>query len=54
MAPLPDRIILYRKPLEEDFPDKDELVREIGRTIMHEVGHYFGLSERELKRLGYE
>ncbi len=54
MAPLPDRIILYQKPLEKDFPDRDELVREIGKTVMHEVGHFFGLSEKELKKLGYE
>ncbi len=54
VAPLSDRIILYQKLLEKDFPDRDELVREIGKTVLHEVGHYFGLSEKELKKLGYE
>ena len=51
---LPDRIILYREPLVEDFPDPAELRREIAVTIMHEAGHFFGLSEDDISRLGYE
>jgi predicted Zn-dependent protease with MMP-like domain len=51
---LPDRIILYREPLVEDFPDPAELRREIAVTIMHEAGHFFGLSEDDISALGYE
>lgn len=51
---LPDRISIYRLPLEEEFPDPDELVQEIRITVLHEVGHYFGLDEDRLAELGYE
>jgi predicted Zn-dependent protease with MMP-like domain len=51
---LPDKISLYRGPLEEDFPDGEELRHEIRITLLHEIGHYFGMTEEELARLGYE
>jgi predicted Zn-dependent protease with MMP-like domain len=51
---LPDKISIYRGPLEEDFPDREELCREIRVTLLHEIGHYFGMDEEELSRLGYE
>lgn len=51
---LPNRIAIYRGPLEDDFPDVDELREEIRITVLHELGHYFGLDERRLAELGYE
>jgi len=51
---LPDRISVYRGPLIEDFPDRNELRRQIRITLLHEIGHYFGMDEEELSRLGYE
>jgi len=51
---LPDRIAIYRLPLEEEFPDPLELRREIRITVLHELGHYFGLDEDRLAELGYE
>jgi predicted Zn-dependent protease with MMP-like domain len=51
---LPDKISIYRGPLEEDFPDREELWREIRVTLLHEIGHYFGMDEEQLSRLGYE
>ena len=51
---LPDRITIYRLPLEDEFPDPDELEREIRITVLHELGHYFGLDEDRLAELGYE
>ena len=50
---LPDSISIYRGPLEEDFPDPPELADEIRITLLHEIGHYFGMEEEELERLGY-
>ncbi len=50
---MPDRIILYKNPLERDFRTREELAAQIRRTVLHEVGHFFGLSEKELRRLGY-
>ena len=51
---LPDKISVYRGPLIEDFPDRTELCRQIRITLLHEIGHYFGMDEEELSRLGYE
>jgi predicted Zn-dependent protease with MMP-like domain len=51
---LPDRITIYRLPLEEEFVDPAELEREIRITVLHELGHYFGLDEDRLAELGYE
>jgi len=51
---LPDMISVYRGQLVEDFPDRSELRRQIRITLLHEIGHYFGMDEDELSRLGYE
>ena len=51
---LPDTISIYRTPLEESFPDPDELREEIRITVLHELGHYFGLDEDRLEELGYD
>ncbi len=50
---LPDRIAIYRLPLEETFTDPDELEQEIRVTVLHELGHYFGMDEDKLDELGY-
>jgi predicted Zn-dependent protease with MMP-like domain len=51
---LPNRIAIYRVPLETDFTDLDELRDEIRITVLHELGHFFGLDEDRLAELGYE
>jgi predicted Zn-dependent protease with MMP-like domain len=51
---LPDKIAIYRIPLEESFPDPDELRDEIRITVLHELAHYFGLDEDRLAELGYD
>ena len=51
---LPDRITIFRIPLEEEFADPVELEREIRITVLHEIGHYFGLDEDRLAELGYD
>jgi predicted Zn-dependent protease with MMP-like domain len=48
---LPDRVTLFRKPIEEDSEDEDEVRAVIGETLIHEVGHYFGLSEEEIEEI---
>jgi predicted Zn-dependent protease with MMP-like domain len=50
----PDTISIYRIPLEESFPDPDELREEIRITVLHELAHYFGLDEDRLEELGYD
>jgi len=51
---LPDTISIYRIPLEESFPDPEELREEIRITVLHELAHYFGLDEERIAELGYE
>ena len=48
---LPDRITLFQRPIEEDCDDEDEIRMVIGETLIHEVGHYFGLSEEEIEEI---
>jgi predicted Zn-dependent protease with MMP-like domain len=50
---LPDRVVIYRLPLVDSFPDPEELRREIRITVLHEVGHFFGLDEEQIRDLGY-
>jgi predicted Zn-dependent protease with MMP-like domain len=45
----PHRIIIYKGPLEEDFPDTRELMTEIRKTVVHELAHHFGYSDRDLE-----
>ena len=49
---LPDRITLYQRTIEEECDgDEDEIVVAIGETLIHELGHYFGLSEDEIMEI---
>ncbi|HLJ94345.1 MAG TPA: metallopeptidase family protein [Gemmataceae bacterium] len=47
---LPHRIIIYKRPLEEDFPTRRQLLEEIRKTVIHEVAHHFGYTDRDLER----
>jgi predicted Zn-dependent protease with MMP-like domain len=51
---LPDRITIFRLPLEDSFPDPEELEDEIRITVLHELAHYFGIDEDRLVELGYD
>jgi predicted Zn-dependent protease with MMP-like domain len=47
---LPDRITIFQHPIEEECgDDEDDMVTAIGETVIHEVGHYFGLSEEAIE-----
>jgi predicted Zn-dependent protease with MMP-like domain len=48
---LPDKITLFQQPIEQDCDDEDEIRAVIGETLIHEVGHYFGLSEEEIEEI---
>jgi predicted Zn-dependent protease with MMP-like domain len=45
---LPERITLYKRSHEEAVRSMDELVAEVQRTILHEIGHHFGMDEDDL------
>ena len=48
---LPDCITLFQRPIEADHEAEDEIRAAIGETLIHEVGHYFGLSEEEIEEI---
>jgi len=48
---LPDHITLYQGPIEDASDTDDDVVVAIGETLIHEVGHYFGMSEEELEAI---
>ena len=50
---LPDRITLYQRNIEAFCDTRDEIIAEVRLTVLHEVGHHFGLDEDELDELGY-
>lgn len=49
---VPDVIYIYQQPLEEDFAADGALVDEIRTTVLHEVGHFFGIDDDRLDELG--
>jgi predicted Zn-dependent protease with MMP-like domain len=48
---LPDRVLIFQGPHERDAGDEDDLVVAIAETLIHEIGHYFGLSEEEIEEI---
>jgi predicted Zn-dependent protease with MMP-like domain len=48
---LPDRVLLFQGPHEREAEDEDDLIVAIGETLIHEIGHYFGLSEEEIEEI---
>lgn len=52
--PMPDRVVVFRDNLCEMCESRSELIEEIRITVLHELGHHFGLDEDRLEELGYE
>lgn len=48
---LPDKITLFQGPIEDTSSDDDDVVVAVGETLIHEVGHYFGLSEEQIEEI---
>jgi predicted Zn-dependent protease with MMP-like domain len=48
---LPDKVTLFQGPIEDASDDEDDVVVAIGETLIHELGHYFGLSEEEIEAI---
>ena len=51
-AAIPNRITLFRLPLEEDFADPAELAEEVRITVIHELAHHLGIDDDRLDELG--
>jgi len=50
---LPDRILIYRRPILAICDAEDEVVREVAVTVVHEIAHHFGIDDQRLHELGW-
>lgn len=50
---LPDVIYVFQEPIETVSRSEQELVAQVRTTVLHEIGHYFGMDEQDLEELGY-
>ena len=48
---LPDKITIFRKPIEMKCRSDKEIETEIGRVVRHEIAHHFGIGERTLREI---
>jgi predicted Zn-dependent protease with MMP-like domain len=48
---LPDRVLIFQGPHERAAEDEDDLVVAIGETLIHEIGHHFGMSEEQIEEI---
>jgi predicted Zn-dependent protease with MMP-like domain len=49
----PDRITIFKRAIERDHRSRAAMVKCIQETVLHELGHYFGLDDNQLDQLGY-
>jgi predicted Zn-dependent protease with MMP-like domain len=49
----PDRITIYRLPILRMCATREQVVAEVAKTVVHEIGHHFGISDERLHELGY-
>jgi predicted Zn-dependent protease with MMP-like domain len=50
---MPDVIYIFQESIEQVCRNEADLIEEVRKTVLHEVGHHFGLDEADLKELGY-
>lgn len=50
---LPDVIYIFQEPIERVCDSEDDIRRQVRTTVLHEIGHHFGMSEKDLDDLGY-
>lgn len=51
---MPDKIIIFKKPIEVRCRNKEEIKESVRRVVVHEIGHYFGLGEADLRKIERE
>jgi len=51
---MPDKVTIFRRPLEEACQSPEQITEEIRRTVVHEIAHHFGIDEDRLAELGYD
>lgn len=50
---MPDVIFIFQQPIEEICQNEEQLIQQVRTTVLHEIGHHFGMTEEDLRRLGY-
>ena len=50
---LPDKISIFKGPIERLSTSPDEIREQVRKTVIHEIGHHFGIDERRLEELGW-
>jgi predicted Zn-dependent protease with MMP-like domain len=50
---LPDRILIFQRAIEDEFDSEEEVKEELKVTLVHEIAHFFGMSDEYLEELGY-
>jgi predicted Zn-dependent protease with MMP-like domain len=50
----PDVIVIYQRPIQEICTTEDEIKKEVRKVVIHEIGHYFGFSDSEMKKIEEE
>jgi len=51
---MPDKIIIFKKPIEVRCRNKEEIKESVRKVVIHEIGHYFGLGEADLRKIERE
>jgi predicted Zn-dependent protease with MMP-like domain len=49
---VPDKIVIFRQPIQRIYRTPDQIRRQVRRTVLHEIGHHFGLDEGQLRAAG--
>ena len=49
----PDRITIFMYPLVTHYPTPEAIRKQVQKTVLHEIGHHFGMGEKQLRDLGY-
>jgi predicted Zn-dependent protease with MMP-like domain len=49
---VPDKITIFQRPLERECETHDELIAEVQKTVVHEVAHFFGMTDEALEDMG--
>jgi len=50
---IPDAIYVFQESIEQICDNEQELVAQVRKTVLHEIGHHFGMDEEDLTKLGY-
>jgi predicted Zn-dependent protease with MMP-like domain len=50
---LPDKITIFYRPLVRWFHSPEQIRRQVGKTVVHEIAHYFGMDDATIRKLGY-